>query len=98
MPSKNLSRSYVAAALLGAVSLATVAAPVDSAAAAKVKCYGIAKAGENGCASATGTHSCAGQSTIDYDGQEWKLAESTEACLVDGGMVMPFKGINPEKA
>ena len=41
------------------------------AAAAKVKCYGISKAGENDCANAAGTHSCAGQATVDYDGGEY---------------------------
>lgn len=90
MSSRNLSRSYVAAALFGAVSLATVAAPAELSAAEKVKCYGIAKAGENGCANGAGTHSCAGQSTVDYDGVEWKLAASTEMCVTGGGMLMPF--------
>lgn len=35
------------------------------------KCYGVAKAGMNDCASASGTHSCAGQSTVDNDKGEW---------------------------
>lgn len=39
------------------------------------KCYGIAKAGENDCAS-EGANSCAGTSTIDYDGLAWKLEKS----------------------
>jgi uncharacterized membrane protein len=37
----------------------------------KEKCYGIAKAGENTCANLSGTRSCAGQSTVDYDKTEW---------------------------
>ncbi|MEO8444698.1 MAG: DUF2282 domain-containing protein, partial [Gammaproteobacteria bacterium] len=39
-------------------------------AAAKEKCYGVAKAGENGCA-ANG-HSCQGQAKADKDPGEWK--------------------------
>ena len=35
------------------------------------KCYGVAKAGMNDCASATGAHSCAGQSTVDNGKDEW---------------------------
>ena len=35
------------------------------------KCYGIAKAGQNDCAAADGSHSCAGQSTSDAGGGEW---------------------------
>lgn len=37
----------------------------------KEKCYGVAKAGQNDCASATGTHSCAGQSKVDKAPEEW---------------------------
>jgi len=39
---------------------------------AKEKCYGIAKAGQNDCANASGTHSCAGQSKVDNGADEWK--------------------------
>lgn len=39
------------------------------------KCYGIAKAGENDCAS-EGSNSCAGTSTVDYDGLAWKLVKT----------------------
>ena len=35
------------------------------------KCYGISLAGQNDCAA--GAHSCAGHSTVDYDGQSFKL-------------------------
>jgi uncharacterized membrane protein len=37
-----------------------------------VKCYGIALAGENDCAAGPGT-TCAGTSTVDYQGNAWKL-------------------------
>ena len=38
----------------------------------KEKCYGIAKAGANDCASLSGSHSCAGQSKADMSADEWK--------------------------
>ena len=38
---------------------------------AKEKCYGVAKAGKNDCANATGTHSCAGQAKADNVPEEW---------------------------
>lgn len=44
----------------------------QAAAAEKEKCFGIAKAGQNDCASVTGVHSCAGQSKVDMDKGEWK--------------------------
>lgn len=84
----------VAAALAGAVSMASVATPAT--AATPVKCYGIALAGENDCENAAGTHSCAGQSTVDYDGGEWKLvSDGAEACIELGGATEPFDGIGP---
>ena len=85
----------VAAAVAGALSFGTVAA-VSPAVAAKVKCYGVAKAGQNDCANAAGTHSCAGQSKVDYDGGEWKSAASKEACMKMGGKLEPFKGVNKD--
>lgn len=87
---RNLS---VAAALLGAVGVAATLAPVDATAADKVKCYGISKAGKNDCANKAGTHSCAGQSTVDYDGGEWKLATKAE-CAEKGGQEAAFDGVN----
>jgi uncharacterized membrane protein len=39
----------------------------------KEKCYGVALAGQNDCGNLAGTHSCAGQSTVDNDIGEWKL-------------------------
>ncbi|SMP12846.1 BufA1 family periplasmic bufferin-type metallophore [Shimia sagamensis] len=56
-----------------ATALALQAAPAD--AAKKEKCYGVAKAGENGCAAGPGT-TCAGTSTVDYQGNAWTLVES----------------------
>ena len=86
----------IAAALLGAISIAAATAPT-AVAAEKVKCYGIAKAGENSCANAAGTHSCAGHSTLDFHGDDWKLAGSVDNCRTEGGMLMPFDGFNPKK-
>jgi uncharacterized membrane protein len=59
-----------ATALLSTLMAATPAAAQDN---AKEKCFGIVKAGQNDCASVTGTHSCAGQSKVDMDKQEWKF-------------------------
>ncbi|WP_375596677.1 DUF2282 domain-containing protein [Algihabitans albus] len=94
---KKLSAATAALALAGAVAVSGLAmTPVAEA--AGTKCYGIAKAGENDCANAAGTHSCAGQSTVDYHGGDWKAKASAEACLEAGGQVEPFEGVNPEKA
>ena len=48
------------------------------------KCFGVAKAGKNDCAS--GAHSCAGQSTA-ASGSEWlKVPKGTCEKLVNGSL------------
>ncbi len=68
--------------LLGAVAtaLAVQAAPAD--AGKKEKCFGVAKAGENGCAAGPGT-TCAGTSTVDYQGNAWSLVEAGTCLTID---------------
>ena len=57
---------------------------------AKEKCFGIAKAGQNDCAAANGSHSCAGQAKKDNDPGEWKyVAKGT--CVNVGGMLTAAK-------
>lgn len=95
MSNRKLNAVSVAAAVAGAVSLAALAVPSDAVAQGKEKCYGVAKAGENGCGNATGTHSCSGQSTVDYSGAEWKMVPEG-SCLEMGGKLEPFEGVNEE--
>lgn len=84
----------LAAALVGAVALA--GAPSEAQAQAKnEKCYGVSKAGENGCANKAGTHSCAGNSTKDYDGGDWKLVPAG-TCVSMGGKLEAFEGMNKD--
>jgi uncharacterized membrane protein len=81
----------VAAALAGAVAMVSFA-PVASADETKqARCYGVAKAGENGCASAAANHSCAGESTLNYSGQDWKLVPAG-TCTTMGGKEQAFEG------
>ncbi len=85
----------LASAFLGAVSTAAMTLPAQ--AADGVKCYGIVKAGENDCANAAGTHSCAGHAATDYDGGDWKAVASAEECAAMMGKTEPFAGMNPAK-
>jgi uncharacterized membrane protein len=78
------NQALVSSALAAALSLGLVA-QAQAADTAKEKCYGIAKAGQNDCATANGSHSCAGQSKADKDANEWKyVAKGT--CEKEGGM------------
>lgn len=60
--------------LAGAVALAVSAtlAPLPASAGSKEKCFGIALAGKNDCGAGSGT-TCGGTSTVDYQGNAWKL-------------------------
>ncbi|MDJ0512713.1 MAG: DUF2282 domain-containing protein [Methyloceanibacter sp.] len=69
--SKSLSGVAVAGAFAAALGLAATTTPAF-AADEQEKCFGVAKAGANDCAAGAGT-TCAGSSTIDYQGNAWKL-------------------------
>ena len=88
----NKRQTIIAAALAGMCFAGTNAIAQDSAnaKAAKEKCYGVAKAGQNDCASSNGTHSCAGQAKTDNAKEEWKyVAKGT--CEKAGGTTMAKK-------
>jgi uncharacterized membrane protein len=78
-------RTLIATAATSLMSLALLSSPALAQTAAKEKCYGIAKAGQNDCANLAGTDSCAGQSKVDNDKGEWKyVAKGT--CKQMGGL------------
>ena len=77
-------RAIASSTLASVLALAVVQAHAADAKPAQEKCFGIAKAGQNDCASATGTHSCAGQAKADNDANDWKyVAKGT--CEKMGG-------------
>ena len=97
-PSPRLAA--LASAMLATASLAacssektasseeTSAKAIDKAAtelAAQEKCYGIALAKQNDCAAGPGT-SCAGTSTVDYQGNAWKFTEAGECEKLGGSL------------
>ncbi|MFY9639687.1 MAG: DUF2282 domain-containing protein [Rhodomicrobium sp.] len=62
----------LAGAFAAALALSAVPAQAADQAGAKEKCYGIAMAGRNDCAS-TGNNSCAGTAKADYEKGAWML-------------------------
>jgi len=78
-------QSLIRAALASVVTLGVLAQPVMAAdAAPQDKCFGIAKAGANDCASKNGSHSCAGQAKKDNDANDWKYV-AKGSCEKMGG-------------
>lgn len=60
-------------AIAGAMTAAIAGVQATAAQAADMeKCYGISLKGQNDCAAGEGT-SCAGSSTVDYQGNAWTL-------------------------
>ena len=78
-------RTMITAAATSLMSLALLSSPALAQNAAKEKCFGIAKAGQNDCANLAGTHSCAGQAKVDNDKGEWKYV-AAGTCKTVGGL------------
>jgi len=77
-------------ASLAAASLITASPAVAQEMGAKEKCFGVALKGKNDCAAGPGT-SCAGTSTVDYQGNAWKLVDKGE-CVKMGGSLAAKTG------
>jgi uncharacterized membrane protein len=89
----NKRQALIAAALatVCAASVGTASAATASASAEKEKCFGIAKAGQNDCAAANGSHSCAGQSKTDNGAAEWKYVAKGTCEKAGGKTAAPAK-------
>ncbi len=76
----NLALASSLAAAISALALPAAAQSGD-----QEKCYGVALASQNDCAAGPGT-TCAGTSTVDYQGNAWKLvpAGTCEAMELPG--------------
>lgn len=71
-----MSNAVKTLAVASAVAAALTATTHTAAnAAEKEKCYGVSMAGKNDCAAGPGT-TCAGTSTVDYQGNAWKLVDA----------------------
>ena len=84
-----MSNALKTLAVAGAVAASFTAHTVNQASAAgQEKCYGVSLAGKNDCAAGAGT-TCAGSSTVDYQGNAWTLVDAgtcAEMELPDGRM------------
>jgi len=76
----------IRAAIAGlfAVGLSGAAVAQDMAPKGMEQCFGVAKAGQNDCASASGSHACAGMSKVDNDPKEFKFVKAG-TCVKMGG-------------
>ncbi len=82
----NKRQALIAAAL---ATLCVTTAGAAAAADEKEKCFGVAKAGQNDCA--TGAHSCAGQSKADMGATDWKYIAKGSCEKAGGKLAAPSK-------
>ncbi len=80
MKHKAMSAAIVAGAV--ATAVAGLSTTVPAHAQAKEKCYGVSLKGQNDCAAGPGT-TCAGTSTIDYQGNAWTLVPKGTCTTMD---------------
>lgn len=78
-----MNRANLIASTAAAVMLVTSAA-TPAFALPEEKCFGVAKAGQNDCA--TGVHSCSGQSKVDMDKTEWKYVAAGTCNTLSGSL------------
>jgi uncharacterized membrane protein len=68
----NSSKRATLLTIAGAMTAAIAGVKATAVQAAEMeKCFGVALKGQNDCAAGEGT-SCAGTSTVDYQGDSWK--------------------------
>lgn len=99
--SKATKSAFSGAILAGAVAAAISGAQLvtaTDAAAANVKCYGVAMAGQNDCAAGPGT-TCQGTSKVDYQGNSFKLVpEGTCATMeLPGGRMGSLEPLDRDR-
>jgi len=85
----NKRQALIAAALASVCAAqAATAGEMDAQSGSQEKCYGIAKAGQNDCG--TATHGCAGLATADNAPGDWKNVPKG-TCDKAGGKLKPSK-------
>jgi uncharacterized membrane protein len=87
MTSRYIVASALAAAVVAPVVL-SAQKPAPAPAFKAEKCYGIAKAGKNDCAS-TGNNSCGGTSKLNSDPKAWIYVPAGYCERIVGGALQP---------
>ena len=77
-----MSNTVKTLAVAGAVAAALTGHATSVDAASKEKCYGVSLAGQNDCAAGPGT-TCAGTSTVDYQGNAWTFVDAGTCTEID---------------
>ena len=84
------TKALIGSALVTAATLGCTSAqsgPAEQPGFSFEKCYGISKAGQNDCQ--TATHSCAGTATADNQADAWIYVPAGTCAKITGGSSQP---------
>jgi uncharacterized membrane protein len=87
MSNTNILVSTALAALASLAASGAFAGPAEKPAFDFEKCYGVVKAGLNDCQ--TASHSCAGNSTADNQGDSWIYVPKGTCTKITGAATEP---------
>ena len=88
---KRLIATSTLASVLALAATHALADDMTADKAGKEKCFGNVKAGQNDCAAANGSHSCAGQAKTDNDANDWKFVAKGTCEKLGGSTKAPGK-------
>ena len=88
MNKRVLIASALAAAVVAPSALLAQGGPAPTPTFKAEKCYGLAKAGSNDCAS-TGNNSCAGTSRVNADPRAWIYVPAGYCARIVSGSLKP---------
>ena len=91
MTKQKLIHAAIVTAITVGMGLTAIQATAATNGKAMEKCYGVAKAGQNDCG--TATHACSGQAKVNNDPNEWKLVP-TGTCKKMHGSLTPGSETN----
>lgn len=92
MTRRTATLSAAVGSLLALGTLAVGSSALAAGDSPRIKCYGVAKAGQNDCA--TKAHGCASRAKTDNDPAEWKFVSKDE-CEQLGGSTTPGQPVEP---
>lgn len=81
-----MNKLLISAAIIGVAALSG-AESAHAYGTGSLKCFGVATAGQNDCAAADGSHSCAGKATSSHNANDWIYVETNEQCWEKCGHV-----------
>ncbi len=96
MTSKKTMNTILAGAV-ATLALSTASTPANAMKDGYEKCYGVVKAGKNGCGSADKAHGCAGLAKEDASGVEWVSLPKGSCEKITGGSLEPIKKKDEDK-